>query len=419
MLSVHPFRGFRYDPAKVGNLDQCITPPYDVISPEERARLAASSPYNLVHLILPEAARGEDKYAAAGMLIEEWIAAGVLVQDPAPVYTLLRQTFTGLDGQRHVRRGFLAITRLPEHGEHYVLGHERTFDKPVADRLRLTQETRANLGPVFVLYSDPAGNLAPFLAQMEQRPAEYRATTIDGTLQEFWRVPPDTRVNAHLCGKTLYIADGHHRFQTACVYRDEMRRQFPHAKNPPWDYALMGFVALEDPGLAIYPTHRLAPEPEGFSAPRTLDALKEWFEVRAVPHDSIVEALETAPGKCVIALVTDNGAWLLTLQEHDRERLLGTDRGPAWRDLDVAVLHRGILERILGFPEGFAFAYEKSAERAVEAVRRGEAGLAFLLRPTKASQICACAEAGERMPQKSTYFFPKLPSGGVIYRLTE
>lgn len=415
MLEVRGFRGVRYNQAKVGLLDYVVTPPYDVISPEERRDLANLSPYNLVHLILPEERQFMTRYESAGDFFETWLAHGVLKRDEAPSYYLLRQSFTDVFGKKRVRCGFLGVSKLPEAGERYVLGHERTFSRPIQDRLSLTEATKANLGPIFALYTDPAGALRNFLAQMDARDPDGVAHTTDSVRQEIWRVDEAPEVADFLRGKTLYIADGHHRFQTAVTYRDNQRKRYPNAEGlQPYDYVLMGFVALEDEGLEVYPTHRLVPKPEGFSEETLKEALAPWFEIEPAGSD-LPAALDAAPGACVMGLaIAGGGEYLLTLKDGDRTELLGTDRGPAWRDLDVAVLHRGILENILQFPEGAEFEYEKQAPKAVMAVRTGKAGMAFVLRATRREQICACAEAGEPMPQKSTYFFPKLPSGVAI-----
>lgn len=414
MLEVKGFQAVRYNAAKVGLLDYVITPPYDVISPTERRDLAKLSPYNLVHLILPEEREFMTRYQSAADYYRTWLAHGILKQDDAPSYYLLRQTFTDTRGEKRVRKGFLGISKLPEPGERYVLGHERTFSRPIQDRLSLTEATKANLGPVFALYTDPQGALQGFLSQMDTREPDGVAHTIDNVRQEIWRVPATPEVNEFLQGKTLYIADGHHRFQTAVTYRDNLRKKFPNAGEQAYDWVLMGFVALEDEGLEVYPTHRLVQKPAGFSEEKFLDALKPWFDIAPAGAD-LPAALESAPGATVIGLaVQGGGEYLLTLKDIDRAEFLGTDRGPAWRDLDVAVLHRGILEKILQFPEGAQFEYEKQATKAVAAARNGEAGLVFVLRATRRDQICACAEAAEPMPQKSTYFFPKLPSGAAI-----
>ncbi|MBL7644849.1 MAG: DUF1015 domain-containing protein [Candidatus Hydrogenedentes bacterium] len=415
MLEVKGFRGLRYNSALVPNLDLAITPPYDVITPEERAALAAGSPHNLVHLILPVESDGRDKYENAAAALESWIAEGALVQDDAPSLYLLRQHFTDLEGNAQVRRGFFGVIRLPEVNENYVLGHERTFAKPVEDRLRLTEATAANLGAVFGLYSDPEDALAPLLAQMDERPADMRAHTIDNVTQELWRVEDDTLVRGFFKDQTIYIADGHHRFQTACTYRDELRAKLPLDSNHPANFALMGFVSFSDPGLKIYPPHRVVTPPPLFDADAFLSALGEWFDVTAVAEDMPAAVKASGALGTMGLAIPGKGDYVLSFKG-DRVAFLGDDRGPSWRDLDVALLHRGIIERLLGIPEGTVFEYEKSVAGAMKGAREG-GKLAFILQPTRSEQICACADAKEPMPQKSTYFFPKLPSGAAIHRL--
>ncbi len=415
MLHVQGFRGLRFNPEKTGSPDRVLTPPYDVISPQQWERLAAEGPYNMVHLMLPTARGGRDKYQAASDSLEAWLAEGALFQDANPSFYLLRQRFEDVEGATHTRRGFFAAVRLPEEGERLILGHERTFPKPVEDRLRLMEATRADLEPVFGLYKDPNHALAPMLNQMDKRPADIAATTMDGARAELWRVDAPDSVTEFFRGQTLYIADGHHRFRTACLYRDAMREKHPEAGPQAHDYVMMGLVALDDPGLKIYPTHRLLPTPEGFDAKAFLRTLKKWFDIEKEENDLAV-TVRRKRARCALGVaIHGQGDFVLSLKDVDRIDLLGDDHGPAWRDLDVAVLHRGILEQVLGLPEGAVFGYEHDARRALEAAHAGETGLAFILRSTRADQICACADTNEPMPQKSTYFFPKLPSGGVLY----
>jgi len=414
MLDVKGFRGFRFVPEKVGPLDDVITPPYDVIGPAERRMLAQRSPYNMAHLLLPEPRDGLTGADAAARDLDAWIAEGALRQDPTESFYLLEQTFADMEGYVHLRRGFFAVTRLPEPGERIVLGHERTFKRPFEDRLRLIEATRANLGSIFVLYADPDDTLAAFLNHMDDYPPDAVASTHDAVIQRLWRVPHDDGIAAFFRDKRLYIADGHHRFHTAVAYRDAMRER--ERANRPYDYVLMGFVAFCDPGLTIYPPHRLAPLPEGFTVEKFLADLERWFEVHAVDED-LLGQVKAQPGCAIGVAIAGIGRYLLVLRDVDRAEMLGDDHGAAWRDLDVTVLHRGIVERILGLPEDTQFVYEPDADKALEAVKRDEFGLGFLLKAIQSEEVCACAEAGDAMPQKATYFYPKLPSGAVIHRL--
>ncbi len=418
MLEVTPFRGLLFNQAKLGSLDAVVTPPYDVISPEQRAALAQRSARSMVHLILPEERGSLSRYEAAAQDFSQWRSEGALVQDDSESFYVLEQTFME-SGVSHTRRAFFGTARIPEKGDSTILGHEQTFARTVEDRLLLTQATRANLGPVFVLYSDPNDEMQAFVHQVDGRASDLSATTIDGVTQKLWRVSPDASVAEFFRDKRLYIADGHHRYGTACAYRDMMRQQAGAGAGgvlPRYEYVLLGFVSLSDPGLAIHPTHRLMALPEGFKIESFVEGLSKWFDVARVEGD-LAGTLGEAAGCAIGVAIHGQGSYLLTLKDIDRAEFLGTDRGAAWRDLDVAVLHRGIVEKVLGLPPDTSFVYERDAARSLEMVASGEYGMGFLLKATRAEQIQACAEAAQPMPHKSTYFFPKLPSGAVIHCL--
>ncbi len=419
MLEVTGFRALRFNAAEVGSLDSVITPPYDVITPEQRQELEWRSPYSMVRLILPEERGALSRYEAAAQDFASWQSQGVLTQDDAESFYILEQEFAGTGGAKCTRRAFFATARIPEPGDATILGHEQTFRRTMEDRFLLMQATRANLGPVFVLYADPDDALHAFLHQTDGHRPHLTATTIDGVAQKLWRVPPSDEVTAFFRDKRLYIADGHHRYGTACAYRDLLRERdgrSPGPVPPRYEYVLLGFVSLSDPGLAIYPTHRLMALPEGFELERFLETLAKSFEVRPI-DDQAIPLLDNTPGCALAVAIHGSGSYLLKLKDVDREAFLGTDRAPAWRDLDVAVLHRGIIENILGLSADTSFVYERDAAKVLEQVRNGEYGMGFLLKATRAEQIRACAEAAQPMPHKSTYFFPKLPSGAVIHRL--
>ncbi len=414
MAGIKPFQGIRYNPSQVGSYDDVITPPFDVISPEERELLHSKSPYNYTHLILPSEEGGKDKYAHAAELLAAWLREGVLRQDDEESFYLLEQQFEDQQGRRHTRRGFFNIAKVPEPGEETILGHEQTFRHKIEDRLALTKTCKANFGAVFCTYADPENRLRDFYAPMDTREPDVSATTIDGAHMRLWRVPGDPEVSRFFEDKTLYIADGHHRFKTACVYRDEMREQEKPEGLQPYDYFLMGLVPMEDPGFVVFPAHRALNLPDGAEVSTLLNKLEQWFEVSPTDED-LAQQVQSASG-CVIGLAhRDAGRYLLKLRDIDRTELLGDDHGPAWRDLDVSVLHRGILERIMGVPEGTEFVYEPDPGKTLDLVKSGEKEAAFLLKATSPQQIKACADAREFMPQKSTYLFPKLPSGAVFY----
>lgn len=418
MSQVLPFRGFRFNPGKVESLSHVITPPFDVISPDEREILAQKSPHNMVHLLLPKEADGNDKYTVAGKLFDQWVQQAVLQQDEQPAYYILEQRFKDLKGADRVRNAFFASVKIPEPGENTVLGHERTFEYKITDRLALTTATRANTGAVFVMYRDPERVIAGEIQSTQSTTPAATFETFDGVSCKLWLLPGSAAIKNYFENQTLYIADGHHRFATACAYRDRMREKTGSKDLQPFDYMLMGLVAVEDPGLLVYPAHRVLDSPNDFNLDAFLDSLRNYFEVQSVQNGALAEAV-TQSSECALGLVVgDEAKYLLTLKPSvNREEFLGSDHGPEWRALDVAVLHRGILERILNLPENTEFVYEPFTDKALSRVESGDKDLAFLLKGAPPQQILACSEAGEYMPQKATYLFPKLPSGAVMHRL--
>lgn len=420
MVEIRGFRGFVFDASKAGALDAVLTPPYDVIEPQQRNQLAGSNPWNMTHLTLPVASEGLSPYDHAARLLKNWLQAGILAQDATPGVYLLRQQFNTPDGGVALeRKAFFALLRLPESGEQYILGHERTFDSPIEDRLALMRAVPANLEPIFVMYSDAELRLSERLfASLAAAPPLLSARTADGVLQELWRSDVPEELAPHFHGQTLYIADGHHRFKTACMYRDERRRQAgAFDTEQAFNFIMAGFVAFEEPGLKIYAAHRVVPASFKMPFTKIRERLAPYFSFQELSDGEVNTARLAACGTgCHFILYTpDGGGWLLELDEVRRNELLASDRHQAWRDLDVAVLHRGVLERLLGVPESLLLRYEKDDQDALASVDAGEGAFACLLRPTRSDQVRACAEAFEPMPQKSTYYFPKMPSGAVLH----
>lgn len=416
MAGVRPFHALRYDPDRVGSFDDVITPPFDVIDDDARAELRARSPYNYVRLILPEAEDGGSPYDTARAELDRWLAEGVMTRDESPGYYLLEQEFQGLDGATHRRRAFFAVVKLPEPGEErVVLGHERTFARKINDRIQVTEATRANLGAVFMLYRDTDHALAPFLAQMDARDPDLRAATIDGVTQRLWKADPDPVVEAFFASQTLYIADGHHRFATAVEYRDRMRAAGASEGLHPWDFALIGLVALDDPGLIIWAAHRVFDVDDPAALDTWRDAAAEWFAIAEAPQDELPARVEAGPAG-TFGVSTANGACVVTLRA-DRESLFEPGTPPEMMQLDVAVLHRALIERCFAKQPGAELVYESNHAKALGRVRSGANQVACLLKAVPPEQVMACADAGVFMPQKATYFFPKLPSGAVVHRL--
>jgi uncharacterized protein (DUF1015 family) len=403
VADVRPFRALAYT-AAAGPLGDLVAPPYDVISPEERRLYLAASPYNAVRLILPEVS-----YDEVGGLIAAWVADGVLGTARGPVLTAWTQAFA-LDGVRRERRTILAAVGLEPYERRIVRPHERTHAGPVEDRLRLTRAVRTNLSPVFGLYPDP-GQTA-WAAIAPSGPPDAELVDRDGTVHRVWRVA-DPAAHAAVAeamrDRWILIADGHHRYETALAYRDERRAQAAaNGSEAPYERVLMGLTALDDPGLVVLATHRvLARWPEGAEA---------RFASRPVEGlDALRAALAEAPEEgTALGLVLPGGMRLLT-----GPRPEGATPGER---LDVAALEREILVPGLGADQAALardgiLGYTKDAAEAARLVAAGEAAAALVLRPIPNAAVAAVAEAGETMPQKSTYFFPKLLTGMAFHSL--
>jgi uncharacterized protein (DUF1015 family) len=410
MAEIQPLRAIRYEPAVAGPIDSVVAPPYDVIDSEQRAALLARSPYNVVAVDLPQG--GEDPYAAAGQLFESWQLQGALVRESEPAIWAHTQEYTGPDGVTRTRRGFFCRVRIEDYGPGRVRPHERTHPGPKEDRLRLTRATRANISPIFSLYSDPAGAAWAALepATAEAPWAEVRDG--DGTVHRLWRIGDPAAieaVQAAAAGSELLIADGHHRYETMHAYAEEVGGEGEHR------YILMCLVALEDPGLTVFPTHRLV---RGLDAERRealAQALQRDFEIEQVPIEQI--APEPGRGPLQLGYIDSDGRPMrLTLKDQAIADAALPGHSAAYRELDTGVLEALVLKGALGLSdEDIAhfngLFYARDTEEALAMVRSGEYDAAFLMRPTPVEQVREVAAEGESMPPKSTFFFPKLLTG--------
>jgi len=420
MADVQPLRALHYDLATVGTLDAVAAPPYDVIDDAQRERLAARSPYNVVSIDLPRDPDGGDPYAHAAVLLQGWIDEGAIVHDDQPALWALRQDYTGPDGRARTRRGFLCRVRVEEYGRGRIRPHERTHPGPREDRLRLTRATRANLSPIFSLYSDPDGAAWGALAPATERPPFGELSDEDGTRHRLWRVGDAgaiATVQAALADTELLIADGHHRYETARVYAEEVGGEGEHR------YVLMCLVALEDDGLEIFPTHRLVRD----TTPQTQEALaatlREHFDIAEIDHSELRppdggHTPEAGRSPLTMGYIDAHlkRAFRLTLRDQAiADRALAA-MPEAYRRLDTAVLEALLLSGPLGLTEDDishlrGLGYSRTDAEALELVLSGHYDLAFFLRATPVEQVRAIAAAGVNMPPKSTYFFPKVPTG--------
>ena len=410
MAEVKPFSALHYNLSAVPSLADVTAPPYDVIDAEQRAALLARSPFNVVEIDLPEAPAGDDPYEHAAETLEEWTLQGILAADREPAIWALTQDYTGPDGNAYTRRGFLARVRVTDYGPGLIRPHERTQPGPKEDRLRLTRATRHNLSPIFVLHPGTVWDrLQPHLIG---EPWD-EVTDPDGTVHRVWRIadpPVHEAVGAALADAELLIADGHHRYETARTYADEVGGDGGHR------YTLACLVSLEDPGLTVFATHRLLRDLDADGQERLAAGIRESFDVEEVSEDRLDPGGNDGPGVFGYIDAHVRRPFRLRLKDPVTVDRALADRSDAYRRLDAAIFEELILRRTLGMSDDDIAAkrglgYATGTAEALRQLDEGNYQAAFLLRPTPVEQVREVAAAGETMPPKSTYFFPKLLTG--------
>jgi uncharacterized protein (DUF1015 family) len=407
MADVQPFRALHYDLDRVGGLQAVVAPPYDVIDAEQRAALIARSPHNVVEIDLPQ---GDEPYAHAAEVFERWQQDGILVRDDEDALWVLEQEYVGPDGETRTRRGFLARVGIEEYGAGRIRPHERTHPGPKEDRLKLTRATHANLSPIFSLYDDPDGAAQTALDAAKGEPWD-EVTDEDGTVHRLWRIadPEAARtVGEALRDKELLIADGHHRYETARVHHEEGGA----------GHVLMCLVALQDPGLTVFPTHRLLTHLDDDRREALRDAVRRDFELTQVAAD---ELEPTGNGDVRIGYLDAHHRrpLMLTLRDPATVAAALPDKPEPYRALDTAVLEALILKQALGMSEDdishlHGLDYARDTAQARRRVEAGEAEAAFFMGATPVARVRDVAATGESMPPKSTYFFPKVLTGMVF-----
>jgi uncharacterized protein (DUF1015 family) len=413
MADVQPFRTLRYDSREAGPLEDLVAPPYDVIDERMRAQLAARSPYNVVELDLPES------YEGAARALQDWREKGVLVQEDDPAMWVLRQDYAAPDGSHRTRTGFFARVRVEEYGAGRIRPHERTHPGPKEDRLNLTRATHVNLSPIFSLYPDASGAAKETLAQATGGEPFAEVVDHEGTRNALWRLgDPDhlSALQGALADAELLIADGHHRYETARVYADEIGGEGDHR------YVLMLLVALDDPGLLVFPTHRLLTGLKDDSGKQIAirDTARRDFDIEPLgdPHE-----LEPPTNGSQVSFGYMDSFFKKPFRMTLKDQRIADEALPGmpepYRRLDTAVLEAVFLRGALHMSEDDishlrGLDYSKSLDDAIERVESGTADAGFFMRATPVEQVREVAEAGESMPPKSTYFYPKVPTGLVF-----
>lgn len=420
MVKIEAFRAFHYNPQVVSDISKVICPPYDVIDAKEQEACYQRSPYNVIRLILGKELSGDseqkNKYSRAAGYIEDWVGRGVWVQDKTPAVYFYEQVFE-VDGEKKSRLGFLALMRLDDDdSQRSVHPHEHTHTAPKEDRLRLLKCVETNLSPIFTIFSDASGVVKKIFGDCRAvSDPFFDVCDTAGVGHRFWRLENSgqiKKIKDFLSEQDVFIADGHHRYEVARMFRAWKRDQDPGNFKESCNYIMTFFTPLEDKGLCILPTHRLVKD-----LVFDVGLLEDLFSVKPVSGAAELEKEMAASAESagVFGLYKEKKFYLFKLKDlKSCERIL-KDSPKEYRDLDVVILHKMLLEPVLKV-ELPQISYEVKLDKAIAAVDQGLAGALFVLNPTKVEQIRSIALCGEVMPQKSTYFYPKLSSGFLVHK---
>ncbi|MBM4089452.1 MAG: DUF1015 domain-containing protein [Planctomycetes bacterium] len=438
MPEIHAFRGLRYDLGHVGSLSDVVAPPYDVIDASLQKMLYQRHPANVIRLILnrqePGDASSDDRYARSARLLRNWISEGILQTDPDPAIYVYHQEFA-FGGEQLTRRGFMGRVRLQRFGEGSIYPHEETHAAAKADRFKLTVACQANLSQIFGLYPDESNEAQERLETAVARAAPLEATDHLGVVHRLWPVT-DVKAVAEVAAimgpKPIFVADGHHRYETACNYRDHLAAGRTLDANHPANFVLMMCVSMSDAGMIVLPTHRLFRGIEPLDSQQLGAKLQGCFrteiagEGAAAGHVVWARIAETGDQGTLALFAPVDQRWvLLRISAEGRRRMaeVAADQSSDWRSLGVGILHRLVVESLLGAANLPKPKYVHEVAEVVSSLESGDEdgspfALAALVMPATVRHVQAISQHGERMPAKSTYFYPKLVSGLVINPLT-
>ena len=407
MVMVVPFCGVRYNADKVGVLDSVFAPPYDVISPQEQNKLYEKNPYNVIRLILSKG-EGDEKYIEAAETFRRWIDEGVLIQDREPCIYPYYQEFKE-EGKVVTRKGFIAAARLEDFSSKKIIPHERTFAAPKLDRLKLTTACRANLSPVFAIYSDPEGALEKSIEDRLSKEPIVKAVSGDGVKNYLWRISDSdllSQIKSMMLDRVLLIADGHHRYETALEYRNIQRKMADESpEDKDYEYVMMYLSRVEGEGLVIKPTHRVVKNLGPFDTEDFLKKLRNKVYVEKVSFNEGISTL-------------DHQEFAIAIKDSDFIHKVSSKEPLSfgYKNLGVMLLHEEVFGKIINQEEA-EILYTKSVEEVVRLVRTRDYKIGFILPQVSAKDLYEVALSGEKMPHKTTYFYPKLLSGLVFHLL--
>ncbi|HCP60538.1 MAG TPA: DUF1015 domain-containing protein [Dehalococcoidia bacterium] len=436
MAEIHPFRGVRYAREVVSDLAAVLCPPYDIITSQMQGELYHRSQYNFVRLEdgweLPQDEVSNNRYTRAAATLEQWLEQGVLKIDKAPALYLHDHYFT-YRGEEYRRRGIITCVRLEEWDKRVTRPHEGTLAEPRNDRLSLMWALQADTSPILALFEDPSRQVALVLGAQECGDPVISLGSVDGERHNVWAITDPAAINqlaGYLVHQPLYVADGHHRYESALTYQRERQScSSSLLRDEAFNFVLMELVELAEPGLVILPPHRLVRGVSKVVLGGLMDGLRALFEIEELPLDmpdvwQRVDSLladETTGVRLILFGLTEGRLLVLRLRDLDAAcQMMPYFHSELYKKLDVSVVDHVILEKLLGLGGGGkegVLAYTYEGRDAVGKVLSQEYQLAFLLSPARAKVIKAIADAGDRMPRKSTYFYPKAPAGLVFYRL--
>jgi uncharacterized protein (DUF1015 family) len=440
MAKIVPFRGIIYNQGKAGAIDTLVCPPYDIISPAEQQKLYRKSPYNVIRLEygLTSPADGDEdnRYTRAAAVLEEWTRSQVLQEVREPAFFIYEMEYKSGKGVKRLR-GIICLVRLEDYNSGIIKPHETTLSGPKTDRMNLLRSCKATFSQIFSLFSDAPGNVAGILAKVTRTP-EMEVKHSDRVIHRIWSLNDKNdiaSITRELADKHIFIADGHHRYDTALNYRNERRKAAgSFSGEEGFNYVAMFLAPLEDPALMILPAHRALFNLTDFNAQKFEDDLNKYFNIERIDFDKrseskdLLTVLDTMAHRADHAHVFgmrvkgEHSYYLLTLRNEADMDVLLPAKSPAYRMLDVSILHHLIIDKLLGIKmethkQGLNIEYIKDAGEADMRVHDNAAEIVFFMNPTKVQEVKDVATAGERMPQKATYFYPKLLTGLVMHKI--
>ncbi len=438
MVEIIPFRGIRYNPGEVDDLTKVVTPPYDVISTSARDEYYRKHEKNIIRIILDKDhsdihsgrhnednedngdnrdnrdTKRDSRYTEAASYFKTWLSDGTLIQDKKPSIYLYGLEYT-YDGEKKTVKGFIALTKLEELDRGIIFPHEETLEGPIKDRLELLRKCNANFSQIFMLYSDPAFTIEKIYDD-SQKQDPLIDIEVDRVRHRIWKIHDENTINkivACMKDKKSIIADGHHRYTTALCFRDETRAA---RKGADYGYRAVFFTNTKNKGITILPAHRVIRNISGFDISR----FERYFDIEETDTPGrMFDRLKKETSKNIFGMYYSGKFYILTLKDEEIiETEIDIKRSPAWKRLDVTVLHYLVIDKILGVTaDTDDILYEIDSEKVIDLVDRGDYQIALFLNPTKVRQVEQIALSGEKMPGKATYFYPKLLSGLLMNRL--